>query len=60
MVKLVVAGFNYTNFRKDRFNDGNFTYYFERTKELEDYLASTARVQKKVVKYEINKGRMQG
>ena len=51
MVKLVVAGFNYTNFRKDRFNDGNFTYYFERTKELEDYLASTARVQKKVVKY---------
>ena len=44
MVKLVVAGFNYTNFRKDRFNDGNFTYYFERTKELEDYLASTARV----------------
>ena len=44
MVKLIVAGFNYTNFRKDRFNDGNFTYYFERTKELEDYLASTARV----------------
>ena len=44
MVKLVVAGFNYTNFRKDRFNDGNFTYYFERTKELDDYLASTARV----------------
>ena len=51
MVKLIVAGFNYTNFRKDKFNDGNFTYYFERTKELEDYLASTARVQKKVVKY---------
>ena len=51
MVKLVVAGFNYSNFRKDRFNDGNFTYYFERTKELDDYLASTARVQKKVVKY---------
>ena len=47
MVKLIVAGFNYTNFRKDRFNDGNFTYYFERTKELDDYLASTARVQKK-------------
>ena len=44
MVKLIVAGFNYTNFRKDRFNDGNFTYYFERTKELDDYLASTARV----------------
>ena len=51
MAKLIVAGFNYTNFRKDRFNDGNFTYYFERTKELDDYLASTARVQKKVVKY---------
>ena len=47
MVKLIVAGFNYTNFRKDKFNEGNFTYYFERTKELEDYLASTARVQKK-------------
>ena len=51
MVNLIVAGFNYTNFRKDRFNEGNFTYYFERTKELEDYLASTARVQKKVMKY---------
>ena len=47
MIKLVVAGFDYTNFRKDRFNDGNITYYFERTKELENYLASTARVQKK-------------
>ena len=44
MVKLVVAGFNYTNFRKDRFNDGDFTYYFERTKELDDYLAYTAKV----------------
>ena len=44
MIRLVVAGFDYTNFRKDRFNDGRFTYYFERTKELEDYLASTARV----------------
>ena len=44
MVKLIVAGFNYTNFRKDRFNDGRFTYYFERTKELEDYLESTAKV----------------
>ena len=50
MVKLIVAGFNYTNFRKDKFNEGNFTYYFERTEELENYLASTARVQKKVVK----------
>ena len=44
MVNLIVAGFNYTNFRKDRFNEGNFTYYFERTKELEDYLVSTTRV----------------
>ena len=44
MIKLVVAGFDYTNFRKDRFNDGNITYYFERTKKLENYLASTARV----------------
>lgn len=44
MVKLIVAGFNYTNFRKDKFNEGNFTYYFERTEEFENYLASTARV----------------
>lgn len=44
MVKLIVAGFNYTNFRKDKWNEGNFTYYFERTEELENYLASTARV----------------
>ena len=44
MVKLIIAGFDYTNFRKDRFNDNNFTYYFERTKELENHLASTARV----------------
>ena len=44
MVKLIVVGFNYTNFRKDKFNEGNFTYYFERTEELENYLASTARV----------------
>lgn len=44
MVRLVENGFNYTNFRKDKYNNGNLTYYFERTKELEDYLASTARV----------------
>ena len=42
MQKLISAGFDYTNFRKDRYNNGNFTYYFERTKELENYLASTA------------------
>lgn len=44
MVNLVIKGFNYTNFRKDKFNNGNLTYYFERTKDLEDYLASTAKV----------------
>jgi hypothetical protein len=44
MVELVLAGFNYTNFRKDKFNNGNYTYYFERTEELENYLASTATV----------------
>lgn len=38
MVKLVIAGFNYTNFRKDKYNNGNDTYYFERTTELEEYL----------------------
>lgn len=42
MVELINAGFNYTNFRREKYNDGNFTYYFERTQELEDYLASTA------------------
>ena len=44
MINLIVAGFNYTNFTKDRFNDGHFTYYFERTKELHYYLVSAARV----------------
>lgn len=44
MEKLVVAGFDYTNFRKEKYNNGNLTYFFVRTKELEDYLASTARV----------------
>lgn len=44
MVKLVIAGFNYTNFRKDKYNNGDNTYYFERTEQLENYLASTARV----------------
>ena len=27
-----------------KYNGGNNTYYFERTEELENYLASTARV----------------
>ena len=44
MVKLINTGFNYTNFRKDKFNNGENTYYFERTLELDKYLASTARV----------------
>lgn len=44
MIELINAGFNYTNFRKDKYNNGDNTYYFERTKELENYLASTARV----------------
>lgn len=44
MMKLIAAGFNYANFRKDKYNNGDNTYYFERTKELENYLASTARV----------------
>ena len=44
MKKLIVAGFDYTNFRKDKHNDGNTTYFFERTTELENYLASTAEV----------------
>ena len=44
MVSLVVAGFNYTNFRKDKYNNGDNTYYFKRTEQLENYLASTARV----------------
>lgn len=44
MVKLVNAGFNYTNFRKDKFSNGENVYYFERTLELDKYLESTARV----------------
>ena len=41
MVKLVNAGFNYTNIRKD---NGENVYYFERTLELDKYIESTARV----------------
>lgn len=44
MVKLINAGFDYKNYRNDKYNDNNVTYFFERTKELEKYLASTARV----------------
>lgn len=44
MIKLIFAGFSYTNFRKDKYNNGENTYFFERTTELENYLASTAKV----------------
>lgn len=44
MIKLVTVGFDYTNFRKDKFNNNNNTYYFGRTKKLEECLASTAEV----------------
>lgn len=44
MIKLISAGFSYTNFRKDKYNNGKNTYFFERTTELENYLASTAKV----------------
>ena len=33
MKQLIEAGFDYTNFRKDKYNNGNITYFFERTKE---------------------------
>jgi hypothetical protein len=35
MVALVKKGFDYTNFRPDKFNKGKNVYYFERTPELE-------------------------
>lgn len=38
MVLLVVAGFDYTNFRKDKYNNGNNTYFFERTEKLNNFL----------------------
>lgn len=44
MLKLLNAGFNYTNFRKERFNNGENVYFFERTSEFDKYLASTAKV----------------
>lgn len=44
MIRLIEAGFNYTNFRKDKFNNGENVYYFERTLDLDKYLASTAEV----------------
>lgn len=44
MLKLLDAGFDYKNCRKEKYNDGNVTYFFERTKELDDYLVSTTEV----------------
>ncbi len=38
MVLLVALGFDYTNFRADKYNNGNNTYFFERTKKLEMFL----------------------
>lgn len=38
MIYLIENGFNYTNFRPDKFNEGKNTYYFERTKQLEKFL----------------------
>lgn len=38
MVLLIVAGFDYTNFRKDKYNNGNNTYFFERTEKLNNFL----------------------
>lgn len=44
MLKLLNAGFDYKNYRVEKYNDNKNTYYFERTEELDKYLASTARV----------------
>lgn len=38
MVLLVASGFDYTNFRPDKYNNGNNTYFFERTEKLEKFL----------------------
>ena len=38
MVLLVAAGFDYTNFRADKYNSGNNTYFFERTEKLNKFL----------------------
>lgn len=38
MVVLVAMGFDYANCRKDKFNNGDTTYFFERTKKLEKFL----------------------
>lgn len=38
MVLLVAIGFDYTNFRADKYNNGNNTYFFERTEKLNKFL----------------------
>ncbi len=38
MVLLVAVGFDYTNFRADKYNNGNNTYFFERTENLNKFL----------------------
>lgn len=38
MVLLVAFGFDYTNFRADKYNNGNNTYFFERTEKLNKFL----------------------
>lgn len=35
---LIAAGFDYTNFRADKYNNGNITYFFERTERLNKFL----------------------
>jgi len=38
MVVLIAAGFDYINFRADKYNNGNITYFFERTEKLNRFL----------------------
>lgn len=44
MIDLVLNGFDYKNCRPEKYNNGNTTYYFIRTEELENYMASTVKV----------------
>lgn len=38
MVLLVAVGFDYMNYRADKYNNGNITYFFERTEKLDEFL----------------------
>lgn len=38
MLRLIMAGFDYKNFRREKWNDGNPVYYFERTLDFQEYL----------------------